>query len=78
MVGPLADVPVTRVGHVGHLVLEDVVATGSVSVLVEHHPRACASCLVKTEMKSFVHKKKKAIQVPPHPHPLSPLPHQHL
>ena len=44
MVGPLADDPVARVGHVGDLVLEDVVASRRVSVLIEHHPGASTAC----------------------------------
>lgn len=44
MVRPLANDSVARVADVGHLVLEDIVPTGSVSILVEHHCSSCAAC----------------------------------
>lgn len=44
VIGPLADDAVTRVAVIGHLELEDVVAAGSVSVLVEQNTRTCTSC----------------------------------
>lgn len=47
MVCPLADDFVARVADVGHLVLEDVIATRSVSIFVEHHSSSCAACLVE-------------------------------
>lgn len=44
VIGPLADDTVTRVAVIGHLELEDVVAAGSISVLVEQNTRTCTSC----------------------------------
>lgn len=44
VIGPLADDAVTRVAVIGHLELEDVVAAGSISVLVEQNTRTCTSC----------------------------------
>lgn len=47
MVCPLADDFVSRVADIGHLVLEDVIATRSISVLVKHHSSSCAACLME-------------------------------
>lgn len=44
VVCPLADDPVAGVADVGHLVLENIVPTWSVSVLIEHHCSTCAAC----------------------------------
>lgn len=44
VIGPLADDTVTRVAVIGHLELEDVVAAGSISVLVEQNTRTGTSC----------------------------------
>lgn len=35
IIGPLTDDMVSRVAVIGHLVLEDVIATGSISILIE-------------------------------------------
>lgn len=44
IVGPLADDMVARVAVIGHLKLEDVVASRSVSVLVEQNACTSTSC----------------------------------
>lgn len=48
---PLADIPVTRVTDVRHLVLEDIITARRISILIEHHSSPCTSCLVTTEIK---------------------------
>lgn len=44
MVCPLADILVARIADIGHLVLEDVISTRSISILIEHHSSSCATC----------------------------------
>lgn len=48
---PLADIPVTRVTDVRHLVLEDIITARRISILIEHHSSPCTSCSVRTEIK---------------------------
>lgn len=44
VIGPLANDMVPWVAVVGHLKLEDVVTTRSISILIEHNTRTCTSC----------------------------------
>ena len=43
VVGPLSDDSVARVGGVGHLELEYVVAPRGVSILIEQNPSSCTA-----------------------------------
>lgn len=49
VVGPLANDTVSRMAVIGHLKLEDVVATRSVSVLIEQDTGTCTSCWTERE-----------------------------
>lgn len=49
MVCPLANTPVARVGGVGKLELEDVIATRSISILIEHDPSPCTACWIEEQ-----------------------------
>lgn len=44
VIGPLADDTVAWMAVIGHLELEDVVAAGCVSILIEQNTRTCTSC----------------------------------
>ena len=54
MVCPLADDLVAGVADIRQLVLEDVVATRSVSIFIEHDSSSCAACWKEIEFLSVV------------------------
>lgn len=58
VIGPLADHMVPRVTVIGQLKLEDVVASGGVSVLIEQNAGACTSCQTErqTQVLQQVHR----------------------
>lgn len=44
VIGPLPDDTVTRMAVIGHLELEDIIATRSISVFIEQNTSTCTSC----------------------------------
>lgn len=64
IIGPLADDMVTRMAVIGHLELEDVIATGSISILIEQNTRTCTSCRTQTETDRSHTERKEEMKLP--------------
>lgn len=47
VIGPLANDTITWMAMIGHLELEDVISTRSVSILIEQNTCTCTSCRKK-------------------------------